>query len=84
MKMFLLFATLILLPNYSFGQNADEAEKKKTKMSETKILGLRTTIYKVDDIEKATKWYTKVFETEPYFKEPVSYTHLTLPTILLV
>lgn len=35
-----------------------------------KILGLRTTIYKVADIAKAKKWYEKVFETKPYFDEP--------------
>lgn len=33
------------------------------------ILGLRTTIYKVSDLEKATKWYTKVFNQDPYFLE---------------
>ena len=37
---------------------------------ENKILGLRTTIYKVNDIVKATAWYTKAFETNPYFDEP--------------
>lgn len=35
-----------------------------------KILGLRTTIYKVSDIEKAKSWYSSLFETEPYFDEP--------------
>lgn len=34
------------------------------------ILGLRTTIYKVADIQAAKKWYAKVFETQPYFDEP--------------
>ncbi len=34
------------------------------------ILGLRTAIYQVSDITAATKWYTKAFETEPYFDEP--------------
>jgi predicted enzyme related to lactoylglutathione lyase len=34
------------------------------------MLGLRTTIYKVGDIQKATEWYTKAFETNPYFNEP--------------
>lgn len=34
------------------------------------MLGLRTTIYKVGDIQKATEWYTKAFETPPYFNEP--------------
>ncbi|MCE7063469.1 VOC family protein [Dyadobacter sp. CY343] len=35
-----------------------------------KFLGLRTTIYKVPDIEKAKAWYTAAFETAPYFDEP--------------
>lgn len=34
------------------------------------MLGLRTTIYKVGDIQKATEWYSEVFETPPYFNEP--------------
>ena len=34
------------------------------------FLGLRTTIYKVTDIEKAKAWYTRVFEVAPYFDEP--------------
>jgi predicted enzyme related to lactoylglutathione lyase len=36
----------------------------------TKIQGLRTTIYKVSDIDKAKAWYTKAFQTAPYFDEP--------------
>ncbi len=34
------------------------------------FLGLRTTIYKVAEIDKAKKWYSAAFETEPYFDEP--------------
>jgi predicted enzyme related to lactoylglutathione lyase len=34
------------------------------------MLGLRTTIYKVNDIKKATEWYSLAFETTPYFNEP--------------
>lgn len=34
------------------------------------ILGLRTTAYKVSDIENAKKWYTFAFETKPYFDKP--------------
>ena len=34
------------------------------------MLGLRTTIYKVDDLAKAKEWYAKAFETQPYFDEP--------------
>lgn len=32
--------------------------------------GLRTTIYKVADLEKAKEWYAKAFKIEPYFEEP--------------
>lgn len=39
-------------------------------MEKSKIIGLRTTIYKVGDIENAKKWYAKVFKTEPYFDQP--------------
>ncbi len=34
------------------------------------MLGLRTTIYKVPDLNAAKDWYTKAFRTEPYFDEP--------------
>lgn len=37
---------------------------------QTRILGLRTTIYQVGDITKAKAWYAKVFQTAPYFDEP--------------
>lgn len=36
----------------------------------TNILGLRTAIYKVADIDDAKEWYTRIFRTEPYFDEP--------------
>lgn len=38
-------------------------------MENQNILGLRTTIYKVGDLEEAKKWYAKAFGTEPYFDE---------------
>jgi len=34
------------------------------------MLGLRTTIYKVADLPKATEWYSAIFRKEPYFNEP--------------
>lgn len=37
---------------------------------ENNILGLRTTIYHVGDINAAKNWYAKVFETPPYFDQP--------------
>lgn len=33
-------------------------------------LGLRTTIYKVADLDTAKDWYAQAFETEAYFDEP--------------
>ncbi len=33
------------------------------------MLGLRTTIYKVPDLQAAKAWYTTAFRTEPYFDE---------------
>ncbi|RFS18044.1 VOC family protein [Emticicia sp. C21] len=34
------------------------------------LLGLRTTIYRVSDIDQAKAWYSEVFGIEPYFDEP--------------
>ena len=34
------------------------------------VLGLRTTIYKVGDINIAKGWYAEAFQVEPYFDEP--------------
>ncbi len=34
------------------------------------MLGLRTTIYKVPNLEEAKEWYSKAFKTKPYFDEP--------------
>ena len=34
------------------------------------MLGLRTAIYKVGDLKKATEWYAKAFHIKPYFDEP--------------
>jgi len=36
----------------------------------SKILGLRTVAYKVEDLAKAKDWYAKVFAQDPYFDEP--------------
>ena len=34
------------------------------------MIGLRTTIYKVSDLDAAKKWYEKAFQVAPYFDEP--------------
>lgn len=39
-------------------------------MGDSRMLGLRTVIYKVPDLEKAKDWYTKAFGAEAYFDEP--------------
>jgi lactoylglutathione lyase len=36
----------------------------------TPLLGLRTTIYKVSDINQAKAWYSDTFGIEAYFDEP--------------
>ncbi len=33
------------------------------------FLGLRTTIYKTNELSKAKLWYSRAFETSPYFDE---------------
>ena len=32
--------------------------------------GLRTTIYQVDDLDKAKAWYAKALDVAPYFDQP--------------
>ncbi len=32
--------------------------------------GLRTTIYKVDDLAEAKSWYERAFGVSPYFDQP--------------
>jgi len=39
-------------------------------MIKEEILGLRTVVYKVDDLLRAKEWYSKAFGTQPYFDEP--------------
>jgi predicted enzyme related to lactoylglutathione lyase len=50
--------------------NAIRKTNRQEKQDTKYMLGLRTTIYKVGDIQKATEWYSKAFETSPYYNEP--------------
>jgi predicted enzyme related to lactoylglutathione lyase len=34
------------------------------------LLGLRTVVYKVPDLDRAKTWYRELFAIEPYFDEP--------------
>jgi predicted enzyme related to lactoylglutathione lyase len=38
--------------------------------NESPMLGLRTVVYMVEDLEKAKKWYTKAFNAKPYYDTP--------------
>ncbi len=38
-------------------------------MKKSDILGLRTVVYMVNDLNQAKVWYAKAFGTEPYFDE---------------
>lgn len=49
---------------------ADQIVKQKPNGARTMLHGLRTVVYKVDDLEKAKKWYTAVLGFEPYFDQP--------------
>ncbi|WP_212751310.1 VOC family protein [Pseudoalteromonas phenolica] len=37
---------------------------------QSKMLGLRTTVYTFEKLDEAKKWYTEAFGVEPYFDEP--------------
>lgn len=39
-------------------------------MKKEEILGLRTVVYKVDNLLQAKDWYSKAFGIQPYFDEP--------------
>jgi predicted enzyme related to lactoylglutathione lyase len=39
-------------------------------MDNQPILGLRTALYRVTDLEKAKDWYRSVLGVDPYFDEP--------------
>jgi lactoylglutathione lyase len=38
--------------------------------NKSNMLGLRTTVYMVNDIEKAKNWYTQAFGIKQYFDQP--------------
>ncbi len=42
----------------------------ENKTNKSDMLGLRTALYRVPNLDKAKKWYSKAFQTEPYFDEP--------------
>ncbi|MCF8368044.1 MAG: VOC family protein [Bacteroidales bacterium] len=67
MKKIIPLIALLLLNMCLFSQQADQ--KIDTTMKK-QFLGLRTCLYVVPDLNEAKTWYTKAFETKPYFDEP--------------
>lgn len=39
-------------------------------MSKTSILGLRTVLYPVEDLQAGKEWYSRILGISPYFDEP--------------
>jgi len=70
MKQLLFLGILIFNMFPSYSQPITNQRKNSEKMEKKRMLGLRTTIYKVSDITIAKAWYAKAFGTEPYFDEP--------------
>lgn len=50
-------------------QNQAKTQSIVTMTLSIQSQGLRTTIYKVDDLQEAKKWYAKAFGTAPYFDQ---------------
>jgi len=71
MKFAIIFLSLVILISLNIysQENTNQLTMEKT-VNQKPILGLRTVSYKVGDIAKAKEWYSKAFQTEPYFDEP--------------
>ncbi len=72
MKKITIFVFLFLCTNYMYSQeeSVPTLNNNPIEMNKSNMLGLRTTIYKVGDINKAKVWYAKAFGIEPYFDQP--------------
>ena len=70
--MYRILILFIFLLNFQFAssQENNDLSKNMTTMEKPTTLGLRTTIYMVGDLAKATAWYSEAFQTKPYFNEP--------------
>ena len=65
MKAVVVASFVVAFCHYGYAQTEAQVNSKKITM-----LGLRTVTYKVNDIDKAKKWYAQAFQTEPYFDQP--------------
>lgn len=60
---------MLVLVLFGFTLNSYSQATNNKNMEKEEFLGLRTVIYKVDDIQKAKEWYSKVLGKAPYFDE---------------
>ena len=70
MRYLIFFNCFILTSVVGFSQSDVSKIIKPHTMEQSAMLGLRTTIYKVGDINAAKMWYAKAFGITPYFDEP--------------
>lgn len=67
MKQLFFITVIAFLSNVSFSQTKSNDDMSNEK---SMILGLRTTVYMVGDLNEAKQWYAAAFKTKPYFDEP--------------
>ena len=67
-----VFKSLVLLQAVLmiWSGNALSQDQQSDSTMNEKILGLRTCLYVVPDLEAAKKWYAEAFGVDPYFDEP--------------
>lgn len=70
MKKIFLLSIIALNFQMVFSQDLPKQNDNMNQMEKSNYLGLRTTIYMVADLNQAKEWYSKAFETKPYFDEP--------------
>jgi predicted enzyme related to lactoylglutathione lyase len=61
---------LIIAAQLAYSQSNTDINEKSDDMENLTPKALMTCIYKVGDLNKAKEWYSKAFDTKPYFDEP--------------
>lgn len=70
MRIIILFTILLSFLQLGISQKSSKPKEYTGVFKKQNILELRTTIYKIGDIEKTKKWYAIAFGTEPYWTKP--------------
>lgn len=66
MKKRIIIFCFLFISNLGIGQ---ESQTFSNFTKKNPMLGLRTVTYKVKDLQKAKEWYSRAFQTQPYFDE---------------